>query len=65
MKKSLHEIASSKFEVPSIGYISVAENSNLSFTLKRIYHTSKEVKRGVHSHVESQQVLINFLVKSS
>lgn len=43
------------------GYISVAENANLPFEIKRIYWTyltPEEVERGGHAHFELEQVLI-------
>jgi len=54
------------FEVPrigdsSIGYISVSENSDLPFQVKRIYwtyFTPQDVIRGNHAHKKLQQVLV-------
>lgn len=43
------------------GYISVAENQNLPFEVKRIYwtyYTPESVERGGHAHYELQQILI-------
>ena len=60
MKKFPHKITLPKSGVPSIGYICVAENSDLPLTPKLICHTSEEVKKGGHSHVELRQILIKF-----
>lgn len=43
------------------GYISVAENENLPFEVKRIYwtyYTPESVERGGHAHYELQQILL-------
>ena len=43
------------------GYISVAENQNLPFEVKRIYwtyFTPESVERGGHAHYELQQILV-------
>lgn len=43
------------------GYISVAENSNLPFEVKRIYwtyYTPESVERGGHAHYNLQQILL-------
>lgn len=43
------------------GYISVAENNNLPFNVKRIYwtyYTPESVERGAHAHYELQQILL-------
>ncbi len=43
------------------GYISVAENKNLFFDVKRIYwtyFTPESVERGGHAHYELEQILI-------
>src|SRR5688572_24638645 len=51
----------SKIGSPSVGYISVAENSNLPFEVKRIYwtyFTPESVRRGGHAHHEVEQILI-------
>ncbi|HFK5527015.1 sugar 3,4-ketoisomerase [Elizabethkingia anophelis] len=45
----------------SLGYISIAEKSNLPFIPKRIYwtyYTPEEVERGGHSHYDLYQILI-------
>lgn len=44
-----------------LGYISVAENENLPFQVKRIYwtyYTPEDVERGGHSHYELEQILV-------
>ncbi|MFN8307718.1 MAG: FdtA/QdtA family cupin domain-containing protein [Ferruginibacter sp.] len=44
-----------------LGYISVAENNNLPFEVKRIYwtyFTPESVERGGHSHYELRQILV-------
>ena len=46
---------------PSLGYISVAEKTNLPFTPKRIYwiyNTPEEINRGFHAHKNLSQVII-------
>tara|TARA_B110001452_G_scaffold122025_1_gene101212 strand:- start:863 stop:1264 length:402 start_codon:yes stop_codon:yes gene_type:complete len=50
-----------KIGEPSLGYISVAEKTNLPFIPKRVYwtyFTPENVERGGHAHVELQQILI-------
>ena len=50
-----------KLGMPSIGYISPAENDNLPFIVKRIYwtyFTPEDVERGGHSHYELEQILV-------
>ncbi len=45
----------------SLGYISVAENENLPFEVKRIYwtyYTPESVERGGHAHYHLQQILV-------
>lgn len=45
----------------NLGYISVAENDNIPFKIKRVYwtyFTPDDVIRGGHAHYELQQVLI-------
>jgi dTDP-4-dehydrorhamnose 3,5-epimerase-like enzyme len=57
-KPFLFEI--SKIGSPSIGYISIAENSNLPFQVQRVYwtyFTPDDVMRGNHAHKELQQVI--------
>ena len=44
-----------------LGYISVAENENLPFEVKRIYwtyYTPESVERGGHAHYELEQILV-------
>ena len=44
-----------------LGYISVAENDNLPFEVKRIYwtyYTPESVERGGHAHHELEQILV-------
>jgi hypothetical protein len=44
-----------------IGYISVAENTNLPFRVERVfwtYYTPQEIIRGRHAHHELEQILI-------
>lgn len=44
-----------------LGYISVAENENLPFEVKRLYwtyYTPESVERGGHFHYELEQILI-------
>jgi len=48
---------------PSLGYISLAENDNLPFEVKRIYwtyFTPEDVERGGHSHIASIMHFIGF-----
>ena len=43
------------------GYISVAENSNLPFEVKRVYwtyFTPESVQRGGHAHHDLEQILV-------
>ena len=50
-----------KIGEPSLGYISVAEKTNLPFIPKRVYwtyFTPENVIRGGHSHIELEQILI-------
>lgn len=50
-----------KIGSPALGYISMAENENLPFEVKRIYwtyYTPEEVERGGHSHINLQQILV-------
>lgn len=45
----------------SLGYISIAEKTNLPFVPKRVYwtyYTPEEVERGAHAHFELEQILI-------
>jgi hypothetical protein len=46
---------------PYLGYISVAEKTNLPFIPKRVYwtyFTPESIERGGHAHIQLQQVLI-------
>ena len=46
---------------PTLGYISLAENENLPFEVKRIYwtyFTPEDVERGGHSHIDLEQILV-------
>src|SRR5688572_7781277 len=50
-----------KIGSPGLGYISVAENETLPFTVNRIYwtyFTPEDVERGGHAHYELEQILI-------
>tara|TARA_B110001452_G_C15234487_1_gene427472 strand:+ start:211 stop:618 length:408 start_codon:yes stop_codon:yes gene_type:complete len=50
-----------KIGEPSLGYISVAEKTNLPFTPKRIYwiyNTPEKINRGFHAHKNLSQVII-------
>ncbi|MGY2133427.1 sugar 3,4-ketoisomerase [Hymenobacter sp. HD11105] len=50
----------SKIGSPSLGYISVAQNSNLPFEIKRVYwtyFTPDSVIRGHHAHHELEQII--------
>lgn len=45
----------------AIGYITVAENNQLPFTVQRIfwtYYTPESITRGRHAHHQTEQVLI-------
>lgn len=44
-----------------LGYISIAENNNLPFEVKRVYwtyFTPESVQRGGHAHIELEQILV-------
>jgi mannose-6-phosphate isomerase-like protein (cupin superfamily) len=46
---------------PTIGYISVAQNDQLPFEVKRIfwtYFTPESIVRGRHAHYKTEQILI-------
>jgi dTDP-4-dehydrorhamnose 3,5-epimerase-like enzyme len=46
---------------PTIGYLSIADNSNLPFDVKRVfwtYHTPESIVRGRHAHHATEQILI-------
>ena len=56
-----HIIDFAKLGDSGIGYISVAENNNLPFTVQRIfwtYHTPESIVRGRHAHHQTEQILI-------
>jgi mannose-6-phosphate isomerase-like protein (cupin superfamily) len=45
----------------SIGYISVADNSNIPFKIERVfwtYYTPESIVRGRHAHYKTEQILI-------
>lgn len=55
------EVSFPRIGTPSLGYISVAEGSNLPFEIKRVYwtyFTPEDVIRGGHAHFNLEQVLI-------
>jgi dTDP-4-dehydrorhamnose 3,5-epimerase-like enzyme len=55
-----HLIHLSKVGSPSLGYISVGENSALPFTVQRVYwtyFTPDSVIRGHHAHRELEQLI--------
>ena len=61
MENEPRKINFSKIGDAEIGYISVAEKNKLPFKVKRIYwtyFTPENVKRGGHSHIELEQILI-------
>ena len=61
MENKPRKINFSKIGDAEIGYISVAEKNKLPFKVKRIYwtyFTPENVKRGGHSHIELEQILI-------
>lgn len=46
---------------PGIGYISVAQNDQLPFEVKRVfwtYHTPESIVRGRHAHHKTEQILM-------
>ena len=50
-----------KLGEPGIGYISVAQNGELPFELKRVfwtYSTPEDIIRGNHAHHEMEEILI-------
>lgn len=56
-----HIIDFAKLGDSGIGYISVAENNNLPFTVQRIfwtYYTPESIVRGRHAHHKTEQILI-------
>ena len=62
MYKKPRFLAFNKIGSSNLGYISVAENSdNIPFDIKRVYwtyFTPQDVKRGGHSHLELEQVIV-------
>lgn len=61
MKSEPHIIQFPKIGNPSLGYISLAENDQLPFEVKRVYwtyFTPEDVERGGHSHIDLQQILV-------
>ncbi|MVN78982.1 WxcM-like domain-containing protein [Hymenobacter sp. HMF4947] len=64
----------SKIGSPALGYITVGENSNLPFTIQRVYwtyFTPDSVIRGHHAHYDLEQMIfatsgrIEFLLEDS
>lgn len=56
-----HIIDFTKLGDSGIGYISVAENETLPFTVQRIfwtYYTPESIVRGRHAHHKTEQILI-------
>ena len=56
-----HIIDFAKLGDPSIGYISVGQNDQLPFEVKRIfwtYYTPESIVRGRHAHHTTEQLLI-------
>ncbi len=46
---------------PALGYITVAENNQLPFTVQRMfwtYYTPESITRGRHAHHQTEQILI-------
>ena len=59
--KEPHIIDFKKLGEPSIGYISIAQNGGLPFTVKRIfwtYFTPENIVRGRHAHHKTEQILV-------
>lgn len=55
-----HLIDFSKTGSPSLGYITVAQNSGLPFEIKRVYwtyYTPDSVIRGHHAHRQLEQII--------
>ncbi|WP_151087649.1 sugar 3,4-ketoisomerase [Hymenobacter baengnokdamensis] len=55
-----HFIELAKIGSPSLGYITVGQNSNLPFTIQRVYwtyFTPDSVIRGHHAHHELEQLI--------
>lgn len=58
--KAPHIIDFGKLGSPEIGYLSIAENSNLPFKVERIfwtYYTPESIVRGRHAHFKTEQLL--------
>lgn len=56
-----HLVHFDKLGDPDIGYISVGQNDQLPFEIKRVfwtYDTPESILRGRHAHYETEQVLI-------
>ena len=56
-----HIIEFPKVGSSQLGYISIAENNNLPFAVKRVYwtyFTPESVERGGHAHYELEQILV-------
>ena len=56
-----HIIEFPKVGNSQLGYISIAENNNLPFAVKRVYwtyFTPESVERGGHAHYELEQILV-------
>ncbi len=59
--KEPHLIEFKQMGEPGIGYISVAQNNQLPFEVKRMfwtYHTPESIVRGRHAHHATEQILI-------
>jgi hypothetical protein len=55
------EISFPKIGEPALGYISVAEKTNLPFVPRRVYwtyFTPENVERGGHAHIGLEQILV-------
>jgi dTDP-4-dehydrorhamnose 3,5-epimerase-like enzyme len=60
-RKKAHIIEFPKIGNIADGYISVAENEQLPFEVKRVYwtyFTPESIKRGSHAHYELEQILV-------
>lgn len=56
-----HIIDFNKVGDSGIGYISIAQNDNLPFEVKRVfwtYYTPESIVRGRHAHHSTQQILV-------
>ena len=59
--KEPHIINFPKIGNPTLGYISLAENETLPFSVKRVYwtyFTPENVERGSHAHHQLEQILV-------